>query len=342
MELNARFAPTLPFNTTGDGSPSTTTNFSEAGISGDTYTPPGCVNLSAAWTAAQQAVLTFPKQPGSLLNSGNGWFINNPQVSGLFGANLAGRAYIAAVGYLMLQSSQALYPMYTGGNLSLTADESYVLHFSGKPALTALGFWSLTMYSADSYLVDNPIDRYALGDRSNLTYPDGKPVYSNNGSSGVEDGDGPFDILVQAHPPPDNWTSNWLPSPAQPGPFLLTLRWYVPEKALSNGSYVYPVVTKGGAIVANGTSQPSPSPVSPSSSSSSSSATGSGSGSGSGSSPTATGSAGASGSAASPTTSSSAATAVSLQFLHGNGNWRQLWQVIAVIWGSIYLAMVVL
>ena len=33
-------------------------------------------------------------------------------------------------------------------------------------------FWSLTMYDAESYLVANAINRYALGDRSGLTYDD--------------------------------------------------------------------------------------------------------------------------------------------------------------------------
>ncbi len=31
-------------------------------------------------------------------------------------------------------------------------------------------FWSLTMYDDDAYLVANPINRYALGDRSHLTF----------------------------------------------------------------------------------------------------------------------------------------------------------------------------
>ncbi len=31
-------------------------------------------------------------------------------------------------------------------------------------------FWSLTMYDKNAFLVPNPINRFALGDRSNLTF----------------------------------------------------------------------------------------------------------------------------------------------------------------------------
>ncbi|OQU93874.1 hypothetical protein CLAIMM_00329 [Cladophialophora immunda] len=222
MELDARFEPVSPFNATGGESPVTTSNFTQAGISGGTYTTPTCVNMTSAWLAAQSAVQTFPLVNGSVLNMGNGWTINNPQVSGVYGTNVVARAYIAQFGYLMLQPSQAIYPTFAG-NLSLMANESYILRFSGKPPLTKLGFWSATMYDVDGYLVDNPINRYSLGDRDNLTYADGTPVYGA-GSDGAAV-DKPFDILVQAERPPSNWTSNWLPSPAEPGPFVLLLRW---------------------------------------------------------------------------------------------------------------------
>ncbi|KIW92208.1 uncharacterized protein Z519_07192 [Cladophialophora bantiana CBS 173.52] len=272
MELNARFEPVSPYNATGDKSPPTTSNFTQAGISGAAYTAPNCVNMTSAWTAAQTAVQTFPLANGSVLNMGNGWTINNPEYSGLYGTNIVARAFIAQFGYLMLQPDQAIYPSFSG-NLSLMANESYILRFSGRPPLTKLGFWSATMYNVAGYFVENPINRYSLGDRDNITYPDGSPVYGPGSDSTV---DKPFDILVQADQPPSNWTSNWLPSPAEPGPFVLLLRWYVPELGLSNGSYVYPLITKGGAITGDVESQSSPSPAIPSSSAEPTSGSGSG------------------------------------------------------------------
>ncbi|OAP63823.1 hypothetical protein AYL99_03050 [Fonsecaea erecta] len=285
MELDARFKPVSPYNATGRMSPDTTSNFTQAGISDGTYTAPDCVNMTSTWLAVQAAVQSFPRVNGSVVDVGNGWTINNPQISGVYGPNILARAYIAQFGYLMLQPSQAIYPSFAG-NLSLMANESYILRFSGKPPLTELGFWSVTMYNAAGYLVDNPINRYSLGDRDNLTYPDGTPVYGPGSDAAV---DQPFDILIQAAQPPSNWTSNWLPSPAEPGPFVPLLRWYVPAPGLSNGTYIYPLVTKGGVITGNLESQPSPSPAIPSSAAPSS----------------ASGTASASASAASTATSSS-------------------------------------
>ena len=64
----------------------------------------------------------------------------------------------------------------------------------------------------DLHFFANPLDRYSLGDRSNLTYPDGSPVYGGPNSAST---DTPFQILIQSHatPPPQNWTSKQVPPP---------------------------------------------------------------------------------------------------------------------------------
>jgi Protein of unknown function (DUF1214) len=58
-------------------------------------------------------------------------------------------------------------------------------------------FWSVTMYDKDSDLVDNPIDRYALGDRSDLEF--GK--------------DGSLTLYIQSDSPGKDKERNWLPAP---------------------------------------------------------------------------------------------------------------------------------
>jgi hypothetical protein len=88
-------------------------------------------------------------------------------------------------------------------------------------------FWSLTMYDKDSYLVDNPIDRYAQGDRSNL-----KP-----GS------DGSLTIYIQSAWPGAGKQANWLPSPAT-GTFKLALRLYLPRKRVADGTWKPPAVQR--------------------------------------------------------------------------------------------------
>ena len=60
------------------------------------------------------------------------------------------------------------------------------------------------MYGADNYLIPNSGNRYAIGDRSNLTYADGDLVYGNASSR-----NGPFQILIQPADmmQPANWTN---------------------------------------------------------------------------------------------------------------------------------------
>ncbi len=46
----------------------------------------------------------------------------------------------------------------------------YTLTFKKEEIPPVNAFWSLTMYDKDAFLVDNPINRYALGDRSGMKY----------------------------------------------------------------------------------------------------------------------------------------------------------------------------
>ena len=105
----------------------------------------------------------------------------------------------------------------------------------------------MTAYGADNFLIPNPEAVYSLGDRSNLTYPDGSLIYGN---SADRDRNGEFQILMQAGSvsPPANWTNNWLPAPDNGGLFSINLRWYGPTDAFQNGSYSGPIVTRQGVL----------------------------------------------------------------------------------------------
>ena len=69
------------------------------------------------------------------------------------------------------------------------------------------GFWTLTTYDDRQSLVDNPTDRYSIGDWNGLTL----------------DPDGSLPVAIQHRRPPRAISlRNWLPAP--PGRFNLLLR----------------------------------------------------------------------------------------------------------------------
>ena len=189
-----------------------------AGIRYDTYKPPRDVNLSLAYSEVEAAIHSFAIS--SLQSLGNGWVHNVPQ--GTYGSNYLDRALIAAIGYLELTSDQVIYPRQAAqdSEMTLLSNESYIYTFSSKPPIASDGFWSLTLYDSQGYVSANPLNKYSVGDRSNITYPDGELVYGN----GTRAADRGFQVLIQPYdvPPPVNWTNNWLPAPANGSEFSIT------------------------------------------------------------------------------------------------------------------------
>jgi hypothetical protein len=108
---------------------------------------------------------------------------------------------------------------------ALNGQHDYVLHFppGGLPPNNA--FWSVTMTDPQRRMVDNPIHRYTVGDRSAL----------------MPGADGSVDIFLQNGAPAGH-ESNWLPTP--PGDFMLWLRVYLPSAAILNGQYNVPPVVE--------------------------------------------------------------------------------------------------
>jgi len=109
---------------------------------------------------------------------------------------------------------------------TLNGEHNYLVRFppGGLPPNNA--FWSLTMGNAKNRFVDNPINRYSVGDSSGL----------------VSNTDGSMDIYIQKSPAQGH-ESNWLPAPS--GNFILWLRVYEPNAAILNGTYKVPPVVKG-------------------------------------------------------------------------------------------------
>ena len=109
----------------------------------------------------------------------------------------------------------------------LDGSRSYTVTFDPAPPVDA--FWSLTMYDVPHfYLVDNPIGRYSLGDRSpGLEYGD----------------DGSVTIYLQAASPGPGREANWLPTPTS-GNFRPILRTYQPGQAILDSTYPMPSIIR--------------------------------------------------------------------------------------------------
>ena len=108
----------------------------------------------------------------------------------------------------------------------LRGDRTYTMTFAEPPPVNA--FWSLTMYDTPSYyLVDNPIGRYSIGDRT----------------AGLRrDPSGALTVVMSHDRPAGDDAANWLPAPA--GDFRPMIRLYEPRPAVFDGSYALPPIVR--------------------------------------------------------------------------------------------------
>ncbi|PEA53051.1 hypothetical protein CON64_20370 [Bacillus pseudomycoides] len=156
----------------------------------------------------------------------NGWLYSDK--IGIYGADFLTRAAIAYSGLGENVKEESIYQraLIDDTGEELTGKQKYILHFEKDNLPEVEAFWSVTVYNTDFYLVENPLHRYAIGDRTRgLTY-------NKNGS---------LDIYIQ-HEVPKGKESNWLPVPK--GNFNLVMRYYQPNFRILNGSYQTPPVKK--------------------------------------------------------------------------------------------------
>lgn len=158
----------------------------------------------------------------------NGWrYATN---LGAYGENHLLASTVAMSGYGANRAEEAMYvPVFTDHDGQLfTSEGRYRILFSGDNLPPADGFWSITLYGLPgNQLRENPINRYAFGDRT--------PTLKRSV-------DGSLEIYIQQGQPEGGMAGNWLPTGE--GDFWMILRMYVPsEKALS-GDYTPPVVRR--------------------------------------------------------------------------------------------------
>lgn len=186
----------------------------QAGIYDGHYVAQG-VNLTYASLIANNSITADLANTTHIRQQSNNWVLPIVAYQGNYSTHYAPRAYVAIYGYQEQTVAQTLYPGYE--NIGFTSvftlenGTSALFTFSGKPLLDPTGFWSLSFYGADQYLIPNSLDRFEAGDRTtSLVYQDGGYVY---GSSANATQDGIFQVLAQplTTPPPSNWTGNWVP-----------------------------------------------------------------------------------------------------------------------------------
>jgi len=158
----------------------------------------------------------------------NGWLYPGAYI-GNYGRNYLGRAVIATAALGANTRPETVYPLAVDDSKGrpLSGRHRYTIRFPRGDLPPANAFWSVTAYDRQRYLVPNPIDRYAVGDRT----------------KGLHRGkDGSLTIYVQSTRPKGAKAANWLPVPK--GSFRLAMRIYEPRRSVLNGRWKPPPVLR--------------------------------------------------------------------------------------------------
>jgi hypothetical protein len=141
-----------------------------------------------------------------------------------------GRAVCSIGGIICNDAAETVYVVAftdVDGQL-LDGANRYTLRFAKDALPPANEFWSLTVYHPAHNLVDNPINRYAIRDRT----------------PGIkQENDGSTILYLQPMSPGAGKEPNWLPTPKQ-GAFSMALRTYGPGEAITKQTWQPPTVKK--------------------------------------------------------------------------------------------------
>ena len=140
----------------------------------------------------------------------NGWIYFGSRVAN-WGTDYLLRALCNMLGPGWNLPADAVYPTSeraaNGGDYD--GNNTYVIHFEEGQMPPVNGFWSLTMYDQDHFLVPNALNRYTINQRDNL----------------VASADGSVDIYLQADSPGRDKEANWLVAPRVKFTVMLRLYW---------------------------------------------------------------------------------------------------------------------
>ncbi|MEQ8157383.1 MAG: DUF1254 domain-containing protein [Mesotoga sp.] len=200
----------------------------------DNLTEPVLEAIESAIAEARDEISAMEKEIGIVKD---GWslseriFGSRERMHGLYLI----RATAAHIGLYGNDLEETFYPncLYDSDGEPLDASRyNYVINFAKEqlPPVDPKGFWSITMYDEEQFLVDNPLNRYSIGDRSELTYGE----------------DGSLVLYLQHESPGESKESNWLPAPD--GKFKITMRIYIPLPEGLDPLYCPPAVRKAGVV----------------------------------------------------------------------------------------------
>ncbi len=159
----------------------------------------------------------------------SGGWLTTPPDTARFGTDYLSRAAVAAIGLGANTTDKALYLIAgrDSARRGLSGSHLYAVHFTRGQLPPVHQFWSLTLYDQRLLFYSNPLNRFAVGDRT----------------PGLErDPDGGLTILISHLAPAASKRSNWLPAPA--GAFSLYLRLYEPTAFARNRTWTAPAVIR--------------------------------------------------------------------------------------------------
>ncbi len=191
-------------------------------------TGPAAAALTAAATDAPSLLTAVADAQRRATGGGSGWSVF-PRNTARFGTDYVTRAVVASIGLGANTVEKAVYPTAVRDSRGrrLTGAHDYTVRFAKGQLPPVRQFWSLTLYDERVLFYDNPLQRFALGDRS----------------PGLRRGrDGSLTIYVSHGDPGAARRANWLPAPT--GVFSLYLRLYEPSAAAQRGRWAPPAVRR--------------------------------------------------------------------------------------------------
>lgn len=203
--------------------------FGKVGLS-----PTGVFDLSALSTEQRAEIARGLRDGANIVRRASerlgvtvgGWAINyrGPR----FGDDYLLRAAVAKDQIFVTLPEEAIYPnaRLDKGGEPLSGKHEYEIRFDGDKLPPVNAFWSITMYNDKGAMVENPIRRYSIGDRT---------------PGLVREADGSI-VIRLSHSQPSQAGGNWLPAPQ--GPFYLMMRLYIPRPKIIERQWAPPGIDK--------------------------------------------------------------------------------------------------